>query len=82
MRVGVFGFGESAQLWATGSGSVVLAVYLSSTPYHRVVCEVDDPIMAAATINRWLAHGTSSASPRRLCSPSESTDVVQIVPRA
>lgn len=57
-RTGVFGTGDTAQLWATGSRPVVLALYLRGEPYHRIVCEVDDPIREAATINRWLRHGS------------------------
>jgi hypothetical protein len=58
-RVGVFGLRESAQLWSAGRRPVVLALYLRGEPYHRIVCEVDDPIAQAAAINRWLRAGAS-----------------------
>jgi hypothetical protein len=61
-RVGVFGVRESAQLWSAGRRPVVLALYLRGEPYHRIVCEVDDPIGQAAAINRWLRAGTSPSS--------------------
>ena len=57
-RVGVFGLRDSAQLWSAGRRPVVLALYLRGEPYHRIVCEVDDPITQAASINRWLRAGT------------------------
>ncbi|MBV9922684.1 MAG: hypothetical protein JOY78_17785 [Pseudonocardia sp.] len=55
-RVGVFGLGEAAQLWCAGRRPVVLGLYLRGEPFHRIVCEVDDPINRAAEINRWLRH--------------------------
>jgi hypothetical protein len=58
-RVGVFGLRDSAQLWSAGRRPVVLALYLRGEPYHRIVCEVDDPIARAATINRWLRAGAT-----------------------
>jgi hypothetical protein len=53
-RIGVFGFRDSAQLWSAGPQPVVLALYLRGVPYHRIVCDVPDPITEAAAINRWL----------------------------
>jgi hypothetical protein len=53
-RIGVFGFRDSAQLWSAGPQPTVLALYLRGVPYHRIVCDVPDPIAEAATINRWL----------------------------
>jgi hypothetical protein len=61
-RTGVFGAGDCAQLWSTGSSPVVLALYLRGRPFHRIVCEVEEPIALAAAINRWLRHG--SVAPR------------------
>ena len=60
-RVGVFGVRESAQLWSAGRRPVVLALYLRGESYHRIVCEVDDPIAQAAAINRWLRAGRASS---------------------
>lgn len=62
-RVGVFGVGDTAQLWATGSRPVVLALYLRGEPYHRIVCEVADPVLEAAGINRWLRYGATEPRP-------------------
>ena len=62
-RVGVFGFGDTAQLWAAGSRPVVLALYLRGEPYHRIVCEVADPVMQAAAVNRWLRYGVTTPRP-------------------
>ena len=56
-RVGVFGLRDKAQLWSTGRRSVVLALYLRGEPYHRIVCEVDEPVVCAASINRWIKTG-------------------------
>ena len=68
-RVGVFGLG--AQLWSVGSRPVVLALYLRGEPYHRIVCEVDEPVRQAAAINRWLRDGSSTPPPRSLpCRPA------------
>jgi hypothetical protein len=53
-RIGVFGFRDSAQLWSAGAAPTVLALYLRGVPYHRIVCDVPDPIAEAAAINRWL----------------------------
>ena len=53
-RIGIFGFRDSAQLWCTGSGATVLALYLRGEPYHRIVYEVPHPAEEAAIINRWL----------------------------
>jgi hypothetical protein len=53
-RIGVFGFRDSAQLWSAGDAPIVLALYLRGVPYHRIVCDVPDPIREAATINQWL----------------------------
>jgi hypothetical protein len=65
-RVGVFGIGDTAQLWAAGARPVVLALYLRGEPYHRIVCEVADPVLQAAAINRWLRHGvTTPGTPMR-----------------
>jgi hypothetical protein len=58
-RVGVFGIGDTAQLWAAGSRPVVLALYLRGEPYHRIVCEVADPVQQAAAVNRWLRYGVT-----------------------
>jgi hypothetical protein len=56
-RVGVFGLRDTAQLWSAGHRPVVVALYLRGEPYHRIVCEVDDPINCAASINHWLRNG-------------------------
>ena len=55
-RNGVFGLRDSAQLWCTGTGATVVAIYLSGVPFHRVVYEVPDPAEQAALINQWLNH--------------------------
>lgn len=57
-RVGVFGLRDRAQLWSAGHRPVVLALYLRGEPYHRIVCEVDDPVACAALVNRWINSGT------------------------
>ena len=62
-RVGVFGIGDTAQLWAAGSRPVVLALYLRGEPYHRIVCEVADPVLQAAAVNRWLRYGVATPRP-------------------
>lgn len=62
-RVGVFGIGDAAQLWAVGARPVVLALYLRGEPYHRIVCEVADPVLQAAAINRWLRYGATTPRP-------------------
>jgi hypothetical protein len=62
-RVGVFGIGDTAQLWAAGSRPVVLALYLRGEPYHRIVCEVADPVLQAAAVNRWLRYGVTTPRP-------------------
>lgn len=63
-RIGVFGFRDSAQLWSTGARPIVLALYLRGVPYHRIVCDVPDPVVEAAAINRWLGM-VRAAEPRR-----------------
>ena len=59
-RIGVFGFGDSTQLWSAGHSSAVLALYLRGTPYHRIVCEAPDPAAEAALINRWLSRSAAA----------------------
>jgi hypothetical protein len=73
-RIGVFGFRDSAQLWCTGSRSVVLALYLRGAPYHRIVCNVPEPIQAAATINQWLDYNDIARNEPGLQRPSQHLD--------
>jgi len=54
LRIGLFGFRDSAQLWSAGPKATVLALYLRGVPYHRVVYDVPEPVHEAATINQWL----------------------------
>jgi hypothetical protein len=62
-RVGVFGLRDRAQLWAAGQRPVVLALYLRGEPYHRIVCEVDDPAAWATVINGWITDGAEPRCP-------------------
>jgi hypothetical protein len=59
-RVGVFGLRDKAQLWSARHRPVMLALYLRGEPYHRIVCEVDDPVACAALVNRWIKYGTGA----------------------
>ena len=43
LRIGVFGFRDSAQLWSAGPKATVLALYLRGVPHQLVVYDVPDP---------------------------------------
>ena len=70
LRIGVFGFRDSAQLWSAGPKATVLALYLRGVPYHRVVYDVPDPVHEAATINQWLDKRGFSLDPQMTASES------------
>ena len=48
---------DRAQLWSAGHRPIVLALYLRGEPFHRIVCDVDDPVAWAAVINQWIDAG-------------------------
>ncbi len=74
LRTGSWGIGDRRQLWAVRRGSVVVVVYLSGRPFHRLVVEVEEPTRMHRRIEAALLHSKTTAARQSLRGGPRVTD--------